>query len=123
MDVKELYRLVQEYYGYKADMRSINTETQEVNFFLYDSFSVICSVGDHYGCFGAGIVMPDGQLLTSFLGKECSLNSDSDSICKSLKIIDDYCRMRLPDKYLEAFEQCHKDDKPLISGPFVPPQK
>ena len=105
MDVKELYKLVQEYYGFKAEMRSINSETKEVNFFLYGSFSVICSVGDRYGCFGAGIVMPDGQRLTTFLGKECSLNSDPDSIRQSLKIIDDYCRMRLPDKYLEAYER------------------
>ena len=57
-----------------------------------------------YGCFGAGIVMPDGQMLIAPLGKDISLNSDPDSIRKSLKTIDDYCRLRLPDKYLEAFE-------------------
>lgn len=52
--------------------------------------------------------MPNGQLMTEFLGKECSLNGDEESIRKSLKIIDDYCRMRLPDKYLEAYENAYK---------------
>ncbi len=108
MDIKELYRVIQNYYGYKAHMRFINTEDKKVWFFLYDAFSVVCDVGGRYGTFGAGIEMPNGQLMTEFLGKECSLNGDEESIRKSLKIIDDYCRMRLPDKYIEAYENAYK---------------
>lgn len=108
MEVLDLFKLVQKHYGYKAQMRYINSEKKEVFFFLYDAFSVVCSVGDRYGMFGAGIQMADGQMLTQFLGKSCSLNSDPVSIKRSLQIIDDYCRMRLPDKYLEEYDKAYK---------------
>lgn len=108
MDVKELYKLIHKYYGYKARMRYINSEQKRVYFFLYDSFSIVCDISDRYGMFGVGIQMADGQMLTHFLGKSCSLNSDPASIKRSLQIIDDYCRMRLPDKYLEEYDKAYK---------------
>ena len=107
MEIKELYQLIEDFYGYKADMRYMNTEEKKVGYFLYDAFSVVCEIDGQYGCFGAGIVMPDGQMLIAPLGKEISLNSDPDSIRKSLKTIDEYCRLRLPDKYLEAYEKAY----------------
>lgn len=47
-----------------------------------------------------------------FLGNHCSLNSDRKSIEDSLKIIDDYCRLRLPDKFLDAYYKayCMQED-------------
>ena len=38
MTVKELYNLVEEYYGYKIHMKSLNTQTNAVSGLLYDSF-------------------------------------------------------------------------------------
>ena len=39
---------------------------------------------------------------------KCSLNSDEESIKQSLHIVDDYCRLRLPDKFLEAYDKAYK---------------
>ena len=110
MNVKELYILIEEYYGYKVDMISIDSEKKEVAAILYDSFLLKCSLDDRYGRFGAGIVVGKEGVIRKFLGKECSMNSDEESIKNSLKIIDDYCRMRLPDKYLEAYHKAYVED-------------
>ena len=39
MEIKELYWIIQNYYGYKAHMRYINSDEKKVWFFLYDAFS------------------------------------------------------------------------------------
>ena len=103
MNVDELYDLVKEFFGYKAKMRFINYETKEVACILYDSFWLKCDLDDQYGRFGAGLEMGKEGVITEFLRKRCSLNSDVQSIKKSLQIIDDYCRLRLPDKFLDAY--------------------
>ena len=110
MNVEELYDLVENYYGYKVKMRYQNSRTREVVAILYDAFWLKCSLDDQYGRFGAGIVLGNEGIITDFLGKTCSLNSDEESIKNSLKIIDDYCRMRLPDKYLEAYHKAYVED-------------
>ena len=110
MNVDELYVLVENYYGYKVKMGYLNSKTKEVGAILYDAFYLKCSLDDRYGRFGAGIVVGKGGVIREFLGKECSMNSDEESIKNSLKIIDDYCRMRLPDKYLEAYHKAYVED-------------
>lgn len=84
-------------------MKGIDSAKKEVTCILYDSFWLICSLDDQYGRFGAGLEIGEKGVITDFLGKRCSLNSDEKSIRESLKIIDDYCRLRLPDKYLDAY--------------------
>ena len=110
MNVEELYDLVENYYGYKVKMRYQNSRTREVGAILYDAFCLKCSLDDRYGRFCAGIVVGKEGVIRKFLGKECSMNSDEESIKNSLKIIDDYCRMRLPDKYLEAYHKAYVED-------------
>lgn len=107
MNVKELYILVEDYYGYKAKMRSYNSATNEVACILYDSFWLRCGFDDQYGTFGAGLEIGKEGIIREFVGKECSLNSDVESIKKSLQIIDDYCRLRLPDKFLDAYYKAY----------------
>ena len=107
MTVYELYNLVEDFYGYKIDMLGINSKTKEVKGILYDSFLLRCDINDRYGRFGVGIQITDSVVLTDFLGKQCSLNSDEKSIKESLEIIDDYCRMRLPDKFLDEYYKTH----------------
>lgn len=107
MDAKELYCLVRDYYGYKIKMLYMNSETHEVGGILYDSFLLKCDTGDRYGMFGAGISTGGDIFITDFLGKRCSLNGDPESIKQSLQIIDDYCRMRLPDKFLDAYYKAY----------------
>lgn len=84
-------------------MKGIDSAKKVVTCILYDSFWLICSLDDQYGRFGAGLEIGEKGVITDFLGKRCSLNSDEKSIRESLKIIDDYCRLRLPDKYLDAY--------------------
>ena len=108
MNVDKLYDLIKDFFGYKANMRYINSKTNEVASILYDSFWLKCNLDDQYGRFGAGIVLGDGEgVITEFLGKRCSLNSDEKSIKESLQIIDDYCRLRLPDKFLDAYYKAY----------------
>lgn len=107
MNVEELYDLVEDFFGYKAKMRYINSATKEVACILYDSFWLKCDLDDRYGRFGAGLVIGKEGVITEFLGKRCSLNSDVESIKNSLQIIDDYCRLRLPDKFLDAYYKAY----------------
>lgn len=108
-DVVDLYHLIHDVLGYKVDMLYINSETKEVGCILYDSFLLKCSIGDQYGQFGAGIALCDSLVpaLTQFLGKRCSLNSSVESITSDLLMIDQYCRLRLPDKFLDAYDKIY----------------
>ena len=107
MTVNELYDLVEDYYGYKIHMKSLNSETKEVVGILYDAFVLKCDINDRYGRFGAGIDVGNEGTICVFLGKHCSLNSDEKSIIESLKLIDEYCRLRLPDKFLDAYYKAY----------------
>ena len=108
MDLMSLYNMVNEHYGYKIQMRALNTKGKEVIGILYESFVLKCNLDDRYGRFGAGIEIADGHGITHFLGNRCSLNSDEKSIKESLDIIDNYCRLRLPDKFLEAYDKAYR---------------
>lgn len=121
MEIRDLYQLVEDFYGYKASMRYCNSSEKKIACVLYDSFWLECGLDERYGQFGAGIVLEGGKnVLTTFLGKSCSLNSDVQSIKESLQIIDDYCRLRLPDKFLDAYYKAYVlsqyEDCDMISG-------
>lgn len=90
-------------------MKSINTDTKEVMGVLYDSFVLRFSLNDRYERFGAGIEIGNGVLLTMFLGEYCSLNNNDVDIKNSLDIIDNYCRQRLPDKFLIEYDKAYKN--------------
>lgn len=108
MDAKELYIFIENYYGYKVNMRYINSETMEVGAILYDSFYIKCFLKHDEKIFNAGISYGESEsLITEFLGKKCLTGCDKQSIKASLQIIDDYCRLRLPDKFLEAYYQAY----------------
>lgn len=110
MTTKELYVLVEEYFGYKIRKQYMDSRKKEVCGTLYDSFFFSCNINDRYGRFGAGICFAEQEhTITEFLGKTCSLNCDEKSIKNSLKIIDDYCRLRLPDKFLDAYDDAYLD--------------
>jgi hypothetical protein len=104
MKLLELYTLIEDHFGEKAKMLYQDSQTREVACLLYESFLLKCNLDERYGQFGAGIDVGNGILITDFLGKKCSLNSDSSSIKESLNLIDRYCRLKLPDKFLTLFE-------------------
>lgn len=107
MTVKKLYALLEDFFGYKANMRylaPIAPNVGKVACILYDSFWLECRLDDQHNRFNAGIILENEEgILTNFLGKQCLPNSDEESIKQSLQIVDDYCRLRLPDKFLEAY--------------------
>jgi len=107
MDVNELYNLVKLYYGYKIHMREIDYEKKLVIGVLYDAFIFECDVNGRYGTFEAGIHIGNGVTVFDYLGKNISINSDKESIKKNLEIIDEYCRMKLPAKYLKAYYKAY----------------
>ena len=109
MKVEKLYDIVEAHFGYRGEMSYMDRKGKEVGCILYNAFLFKCNIDDPYEQFSGGIILgDDGQLLTEFLGKECSLDSDEESIKESLQVIDDYCRMRLPDKFLEAYDKAYK---------------
>lgn len=110
-NIVELYRLVSSVFDYKAKMLYADSEHREVGCILYDSFLLKCSINDRNGQFGAGIVLGDLLVpaITQFLGKHCSLDSSSESITADLLMIDEYCRLRLPDKFLEAYDRAYTE--------------
>ncbi len=107
METMELYDLVKDFFGYKIRLMYINSSKKQVCGTLYDSFFLECDLDDRYGRFGAGLYVSKKYCITDFLGERSSLNSDPESIKKSLQIIDNYCRLRLPDKFLEAYYQAY----------------
>jgi len=108
MDVNDLYKLVNEFFGYKSKMLYLDHEKKEIACLLYDAFLFKCNLDDRYGRFGAGIVFGNQEAtITEFLGERCSLNSDEKSIRESLQLVDNYCKLRLPDKFLEAYKNAY----------------
>jgi hypothetical protein len=104
MESHEFYELVSDFLGPKASQVGYDRAGREYTCTLYESFAFMCGlVGDH-GEFGAGIESPSGGYFTNFLGRRLSLNSDRESILESLRIVDEWCRLRLPDKFLERYE-------------------
>ena len=108
MDVSKLINLIEKLFGYKADMQYMDVEKKEITFWLYNAFLIKCCLDERYNSFGAGVIIGDQEsTITEFLGERCSLNSDEDSIKHSLEIIEKYCTTRLPDKFLQAFEDAY----------------
>jgi len=108
MDEKDLYELVFGFFGYKCRMLTLESERPEVGCILYDTFLFKCHVNARNEIFSCGIIVGHGEAtITEYLGKHCSPKSDVESIKNSLKMIDDYCRLRLPEKFIEAYFQVY----------------
>ena len=109
MEGKKLSRIVKKFFGYKARNVVYDSATKEVSCVLYDSFFFECDTNQRYGMFGAGIWLQENKfILTDFLNERCSLNSDKESIYESLQVVDNYCRTRLPDKFLRAYDKAYR---------------
>lgn len=108
MDLKKLLQILENHFGKKARHYSLDTELNQIKCVLYDSFVFKCQIDKRYGTFGGGIVLEDHEsILINFFGKKLSLNSDELSIKSNLDIIDHYCRLRLPNKFIEMYNQSY----------------
>lgn len=104
MNTRKFQQLVRGYYGYKINI--LYEYELTVEGLLYNFFRLTYSINDD-GTFQATLEIGHEGALERFLGKTCSTGSDVESIKESLQIIDDYCRMRLPDKFLDKHYQVY----------------
>ncbi len=104
MNSDEFYDLVIGYFGRRAIQKAYVDETRVFTCTLYETFRLRCGLDGEHGTFGAGIESAGGSYLTTFFGEHASFNSDSESIIKSLTLIDEWCRLHLTDKFLERYE-------------------
>ena len=110
-DINDLACLVEKTFGNRAKIVEVNTEKKDVVCMLYDAFLFRCSIGDRYGVFGGAIEFGKQEAnITNFIGGRLSLNSDDESIMGSIKRVDNYCRLRLPDKYLDAYSKAYPEN-------------
>ena len=90
-------------------MLSYSPKEQAVKALLYESFLLHCGL-ERYEQFYASL--GEGLGATSrFLGQRCSPAGDEASIRKSLDLIDCWCRLRLPDKFLEAVDRLDREGR------------
>lgn len=103
--IDELATLIRECIGTRGRVHVVDSSAGEVVFTMYDAFGFTCGFNNRYGSFGLLLPVEAGAAIRTFLGREISMNSDPESIRTSLELVDEYCRLRLPDKYLERYEQ------------------
>lgn len=109
-DLKKLCNVIEKFYKHKAKLEYTDLNKRELHFVLYQSFKVVFGLDERYNTFGAGIFIgPDCCVSHNILGERVSLNSDKESVIKSLGVIDEYCQLRLPDKFLIEFDKKMKN--------------
>ena len=101
LDLNDLHSLLLEYFGNKLSKPTIDSQNYDIDSVLYNSFVFSCGIERPRNNFKGGIILNPGHVVTSFLGKRLSLNNEIGSIRKNFEIVDNYCRLRLPDKFLE----------------------
>ncbi len=109
MKLVDLFKLIKNFYGYKASKIYINSEKNEVIVELYEAFVTKYHIDDNHGEFYAGIVIGNENdvLCGKILGLELPMTLTEKFIFKSLDMVDEYCRLRLPDKYLKVYDNIH----------------
>jgi len=74
---------------------------------LYDAFPISCGYDERRMLFGSGIRVTPSSMVVSFLGSSTSMACNRSSLQWSLELVDEYCRLRLPGKYLQAFDAAY----------------
>lgn len=103
LNFAQLIMLVKDFFQYKGHIFSISQDKQEINCVLYNSFIFKCGLEIPHNNFRGSIVLSNEYVETEFFGEKISLNNNREDIIKSLEVVDKYCQLRLPDKYLEEF--------------------
>ena len=109
-DVNELYKLVKDFFGYKLSDIGRKNQECEVYGTLYEAINFSCGIDlNYHNFYGIGIENPPEGVITTFLGKKATLDATRENILDSLAMVDRYCRLRLPDKYLEAYDEAYAE--------------
>lgn len=104
MNAEEFQALVTGFFGAKASDVSFDASPRVLSCVLYDTFVFTCGLNGEHGTFTGGIEYEADRYLTVFLNQRMSFNTDQESILRNLAIVDEYCRLRLPDTFLMAFD-------------------
>jgi len=99
----QLLTLAKEFFENKGRIFSISQDKQEINCVLYGSFIFRCGLEKPHNNFKGSIIISNEYVETEFFGEKISLNNTREDIIKNFELVDKYCQLRLPDKYLEEF--------------------
>lgn len=103
LNFMELYALLESFFIDKGTILSINSDENEIYCLLYDSFVFVCGIEHPRNNFKGAILIDNKYAQKVFFGEKISLNNTREDIIKSFELVDKYCQLRLPDKYLEEF--------------------
>ncbi|MDJ0338436.1 hypothetical protein [Cryobacterium sp. PH31-O1] len=110
------YELALDFFGARISLPTSDKVGQRMAGVLYDSFLFSCGFDDQRMMFGASIrLSPEGGI-GSFMGRRPSMRTDRDSLAESLRLVDEYCRLRLPEKFLTVFDAAHGLSRPVLEG-------
>lgn len=103
LDFWTLYNLVEEFFQGKGEIVSITQSEQTINCLLYGAFVFKCGIEMPRNNYFSAISIDSQFYVRNLFGKEISLNNNKGDIIKNLELVDKYCQLRLPDKYLEEY--------------------
>ncbi|MDJ0338450.1 hypothetical protein [Cryobacterium sp. PH31-O1] len=116
MPYAEFYGLAVDFFGPRLSIPTNDEAGRSMTGVLYDSFLFWCGYDEQKPMFGASIRLSPQSGIGSFLGRSPSWSSDRDSIVESFQLIDEYCRLRLPEKFLSVFDVAHGLSRPVLEG-------
>jgi hypothetical protein len=99
----DFFGLVRDYFGAKATDEVVAHSTSVYRCTLYETFRFECGLDGEHGEFGGGIEYAPGAFHTTFFNERLSLNDDAASILANLRLVDEWCRLHLPDTFLERY--------------------
>ncbi|MFJ3491368.1 hypothetical protein [Leifsonia aquatica] len=104
VDINDLADFIEGHLGDRVRLLGVSPSTRRIDFSLYDSFVFSAGIAEKTYTFGMALQLPGGFSAIRLLGQKFSINNEPESIARNLDMADEYCRLRLPDKFLEAFE-------------------
>ena len=108
-DLNEICNMAIKFWGYRASIVVPYLKQEKVVARLYDAFEFKFNfINEHYeDLFHASLLLPDNVAMDRILGFNAWKTPTKENIIKTFEVIDRYCRLRLPDKYLEAFDEAY----------------
>lgn len=104
-DIEDLASFVETVFDHKARVLTVSPTAGRMTFVLYDAFTFRASLDQVTHVFGMSLLLPGESSLITLLGQDLSVNNDPDSIKKAFAVADEYCQLRLPARYLAAYEE------------------
>ena len=108
VSIDKLCEIVIDHFGKRSTLRSYSPSNLTFDCILYESFAATFSLAGPRGTFTGSVAVGGSRSAGLFLDKTLSPNTDEASIRESLRALDDWCRLRLPEKFLDALDAAHE---------------